>query len=106
MARQLQFGAVFKPNIRYLRHIASGVVYPFNPILENDPAFKVVVFKEPIRVVSKPIGYIPDPPEEETPVVEEDKTPTIISTDTVNSDILGASIDDRSVAKPLSDGTN
>lgn len=79
MARP-QFGAQFVPGVKYLRH-KNGVVHPFNPALENNPDFKVVVFsgENKIQIQPKPYNYFPEPREDVVKEEETEKREEIIS---------------------------
>lgn len=95
-----QFSAKFAADVKYLRH-KNGIVYPFNPALENDPNFSVVVFRKPVSIIQKPPGYIP--PSEELPeeqAAPKKQEPAELSNSDLSGSIENAQINPPSVAKP------
>ena len=82
-----QFSAKFKAGVKYLRH-KNGIVYPFNPLLANDPNYSLVQFSKDTEIVPRPVGYTPPEPTE-----EEKKEPEKPKIATVDGSELAGSID-------------
>jgi len=104
--RTPQFSAKFKAGVKYLRH-KNGIVYPYNPVLAQDPDFTLVQFARDTEIVNKPVGYIPPEPTEETSSEPEKPRVTTVASGelagSIDKDLLNPALPDAAIKAKAGD---